>query len=131
VRTAEFVIGVVFAAVGVRSLVHWARRPFASTDVKDHLLYAAYLTGRVGFWFALAGAFFLFAFVGTTDPGSGQRIASQGRAYVDDLSRYRWYVLVFAVLGAMQLLAGWFLGHRGELPPADAEAQGEEPDASG
>jgi hypothetical protein len=112
-RGVEFALGVVFTLLGFRSAWYWARRPFESTDVRDHLLYAVYLTGRVGLWFATAGLFFLFAFVGTTDPVTGEQSPSTGRVYVDDVARYRWYVLVFAVLAAMQLIGGWFLGHRG------------------
>ena len=115
-RPFEFAVALVLTALGIRSAVYWARRPFESTAIRDQLLYAAYLTGRVGMWFAFAGLFYLFAFVGTTDPVTGQRVPSTGQVYVDDVSRYRWYVIVFAVLGAMQLLAGWFLGHAG---PAD------------
>jgi hypothetical protein len=83
-----------------------------------------YLTGRVGMWFAFAGLFYLFAFVGTTDPVTGQRVPSTGQVYVDDVSRYRWYVIVFAVLGAMQLLAGWFLGHGGSADHGDGQGPG-------
>jgi len=115
-RPFEFAVALVLTAFGIRSAVYWARRPFESIAIRDQLLYAVYLTGRVGMWFAFAGLFYLFAFVGTTDPVTGQRVPSTGQVYVDDVSRYRWYVIVFAVLGAMQLLAGWFLGHGG---PAD------------
>jgi len=40
----------------------------------------------------------------------------QGRAALDDLQAFRWYLLVPLVLGVMQLLGGWFLGRRS---PAD------------
>jgi hypothetical protein len=116
VRVPEFVIAMVFFAGGIRSLIHHARRPFDSADVRDQLLYALYLTGRVGMWFAFAGLFLIFAFAGTTDPVTGIHVPSTGQVFVDDVSRYRGYVVVFAVLGAMQLLAGWFLGHRGGGP---------------
>jgi hypothetical protein len=114
VRPFEFVIAMVLAAGGVRSIVYHARRPFASADVRDQLLYALYLTGRVGMWFAFSGLFLILAFAGATDPVTGLHAPSSGQVYVDDVSRYRAYVIVFAVLGAMQLLAGWFLGHRGD-----------------
>jgi hypothetical protein len=113
VRPLEFAVAVVLAAMGVRSAVHWARRPFDSKDVGDQLLYAVYLTGRVGMWFAFAGLFLILAFAGATDPVTGIRSPSTGQVYIDDVSQFRWYVIVFAALGAMQLLAGWFLGHRG------------------
>ena len=100
-RTTELVIAAIFAGFGVRSLVHWARRPFEGGDTVDQVLYAAYLTGRVGMWFAFAGAFALFA-----------SIPTRGQAFVDDVRGYRWYLLVFVVLGVMQLVSGWFLGRR-------------------
>jgi hypothetical protein len=111
VRRFEFVVAVVLAAAGVRSAIHHARRPFASDDVRDQLLYAAYLTGRVGMWFAFAGLFVILAFAGASDPTPDP---VTGKLDVVEASDYAWYVLVFAVLGAMQLLAGWFLGHRGD-----------------
>jgi hypothetical protein len=128
VRRLEFVIALVFAAGGIRSVIYHARRPFDSTDIRDQLLYALYLTGRVGMWFAFAGLFLIFAFAGTTDPVTGIRAPSTGQVYVDDVSRYRAYVIVFAVLGAMQLLAGWFLGHRGGgAPPTDGDEPSRRP----
>ena len=100
-RPYEVALAVVFAALGIRSAVRWGRRPFESRDPVDHVLYALYLTGRVGIWFAFAGAFAIFASVDT-----------RGKAFVDDVGEYRWYVMVFVVLAALQLAAGWFLGHR-------------------
>ena len=55
---------------------------------------------------------------------TGQHVPSSGQVYVDDVSRYRWYVIVFAVLGAMQLLAGWFLGHGGSPDHGDGQGPG-------
>lgn len=107
-KTTELVIAAAFAALGVRSLVHWARRPFESSDPVDHVLYALYLTGRVGMWFAFAGAFLLFA-----------SIAATGQAFLDEVREYRWYVLVFVVLGVIQLVAGWFLGRREPKTPGE------------
>ena len=91
----------VFGALGVRSLVHWARRPFDSRDPRDHLLFAMFVTGRVGLWFALAGLFLLYALTST-----------QGRAFVDEVKRYDWFVMVFMGLAALQFLGGYFLGRR-------------------
>jgi hypothetical protein len=105
-RGFELVAAGIFAAFGIRSLVHWARRPFENRDPVDNALYAAYLTGRVGLWFAFAGAFALFASIDT-----------EGRAFVDDAGDYGWYVLVFVGLAVVQLVAGWFLGHRTPKPP--------------
>ena len=100
-KAFEITLVVVFAALGVRSLVHWVRRPFESRDPRDHVLFALFVTGRVGLWFALAGLFMLYASIDT-----------QGRAFIDDVRQYDWFVLVFVVLAALQLLGGYFLGRR-------------------
>lgn len=101
-RVLELAIASVLAGLGVRSVAYWARRRLDSDDVKDHLLFALYLTGRAGLWFAFAGAFLIFALVG-----------GSGRGFADDVAPYRWYLLVFLLLGAVQALAGFFLGRRG------------------
>jgi hypothetical protein len=101
VKAFEIVLVVVFAALGIRSIVYWIRRPFESRDPLDHLLFAMFVTGRVGMWFALSGLFLLYASVDT-----------QGRAFTDDVRRYDWFVMVFVVLAALQLLGGYFLGRR-------------------
>ena len=111
-RPFEFAVALVLTAFGIRSAVYWARRPFESTAIRDQLLYAVYLTGRVGMWFAFAGLFYLFAFVGASDPEPNP---ITGELVVEHPSKYTWYIIVFAVLGAMQLLAGWFLGHSGPV----------------
>ena len=100
-RIVEVVIAVVFVLLGLRSLWSWTRRPFDGTDVSDHALYALFVTGRVGLWFAVAGLFAIYASVDL-----------RGRAWVDEVEPYRWYLIVPLVLAAMQLLAGWFLGRR-------------------
>ena len=101
-RVGETAIALVLILGGVRSLWYWGRRPFEGTDVVDHVLYALYLTGRIGLWFAVAGFFLIYASVDV-----------QGRAALDELERYRWYLMVPLGLAAMQLAAGWFLGRRG------------------
>jgi len=105
---------VLFAALGVRSLVHWVRRPFDSDDPRDHALFALFVTGRVGLWLALSGLFLLYALTET-----------QGRAFVDDVREYDWLLLLFVGLSAMQFLAGFFLGRRsgpdeGDGPSSEA-----------
>lgn len=97
----EIAMAVLFGALGVRSLVHWGRRPFETGDARDHLLFAMFVTGRVGLWLAVAGLFVLYALTNT-----------QGRAFVDDVRRYDWFVMVFVGLAALQLLGGYFLGRR-------------------
>ena len=100
-RVAEWVLAGLLALGGLRSLWVWARRPFEGSDAVDHALYALYVTGRVGLWFAFAGFFAISA-----------SIKTQGRAFVDDFSEYRWYLAVPLVLAAMQFAAGYFLGRR-------------------
>ena len=103
------VLAAVFAGLGVRSLVWWLRRPFETADLRDNLLYAAYLTGRVGLWFAIAGFFVVLAL------GHGVHLASgdaSGNGFVDFALHYGWYLMVIPVLAAVQLVAGFFLGRR-------------------
>lgn len=100
-KVFEIAMLMMFGALGVRSLIHWARRPFDSSDPRDHLLFAMFVTGRVGLWFALAGLFLLYALTGT-----------QGRAFVDDVKQYDWFIMVFMGLAALQFLGGYFLGRR-------------------
>lgn len=107
-KVIELVIGIAFTLGGLRSIWYWGRRHFDGTDVVDHLLYALYLTGRIGMWFAFAGFFFIYAAVDV-----------QGRAALDDLEAFRWYLLVPLILGGMQLIGGWFLGRR--MPAGERE----------
>jgi hypothetical protein len=116
VRWPALVLAVVFAALGVRSAIHHARRPFGSDDLRDQVLYAVYLTGRVGMWFALAGSFLILAFLGAGEDPTPDPVS--GRFDIARASDFTWYLLVFVVLGAMQVLAAWFLGHRGDPSPS-------------
>ncbi len=109
-RPFELAVALVFVGGGLRSLWVWSRRPFQGTDVVDHVLYALYLTGRIGLWFAFAGFFLIYA-----------SIDVQGRAALDELDQYRWYLIVPLALAVLQLGAGWFLGRRG---PPDEPADG-------
>jgi hypothetical protein len=106
-KAFELAVAAVCAALGVRSAVVWARRPFAGRDLVDHLLYAVHLTGRVGLWFAFAAMFVVF---GTSE-------AQGGRGYVDEMNDQQWLLYLIAALGVMQLLGGWFLSRR--LEPDD------------
>lgn len=105
-RTVELALAGLFALGGLRSLWSWSRRPFEGAELRDHVLYALYLTGRVGLWFSIAGLFAIYA-----------SIQTRGRAALDDVARFRWYLLVPLALAALQLVAGWFLGRR--APGAD------------
>ncbi|MGZ8581353.1 MAG: hypothetical protein ACXWW9_08740 [Actinomycetota bacterium] len=97
----EFAAALIFAGLGVRSLVHWVRSPYESTKASDLALYALFVTGRVGMWLVLATAFALYAFTDT-----------RGRAFVDDAREYQWLYVVFLALGAVQFVAAYFLGQR-------------------
>ena len=76
---------------GVWSFARWVRRPFLSTSVRDQVLYAVHLTGRVGLWFAMAG-FFL------------------GYGLLEEPQRFGWYVYVPIGLAILQLLSALALG---------------------
>jgi hypothetical protein len=99
VRTLELGLALLLALGGVRSLVYWARRPFDSADMTDHLLYATFRAARVGLWFAFAGLFVIFR----TNDRIG--LAAQG-------DRFRWYLMILLVLSALQFVAGQLLGRR-------------------
>jgi len=91
VSIAELAIGAALAVMGLRSLWRWSRTPLDSSSPADHLLYALYVTGRVGLWFAFAAVFF-------------------GYAVIDDVGQFRWFVLIPIMLSAMQLVGGVLLG---------------------
>ena len=100
-NVVEIVAAVIFACLGVRSLVHWARSPFEGSRPSDFVLYAFFVTGRVGMWLVLATAFALYAVTDT-----------RGRAFTDDALEYSWLYLVFLALGGVQLVAAYLLGQR-------------------
>jgi hypothetical protein len=99
VSPPELILAVVFGLLGIRSLVHWLRRPVASAARRDHLLYALFVVSRAGLWFALMGVFLLYAGVRT-----------QGRAFLEDAGDYRWYFVIVLVLAGMQFAVGFLLG---------------------
>lgn len=100
-RAIELGLTGLFVLGGLHSLWVWARRPFEGTDVTDHVLYALFVTGRVGLWFAFAGVFALYAWSDAA-----------GRAAIDELGELRWYFVVPLVLAATQFGASYFLGRR-------------------
>ena len=100
-RVLEVTFAGLLALAGLRSLWRWSRGAFEGTDVVDHLLYALFVTGRVGLWFSLAGFFLISA-----------SVDARGRAAIDEFEPYRWYLIVPLVLAGVQLAAGWFLGRR-------------------
>ena len=101
----------VFALLGLRSFVHWLRRPFVSDSRREHVLYALFVASRAGLWFALAGLFLLYGL-----------IDAQGRAFIDLANELRWYFFVLAIPAAGQFVTGFLLGR----PPHD---RAEGPDA--
>jgi hypothetical protein len=103
VSAVETALAVLFVALGVRSVVYWSRRPVEARDRRDHALFAVFVTGRAGVWFAIAGLFALYA-----------GIPTRGRAFIDDAREYDWLLVVFLVLAALQTLAGFLLSRRAD-----------------
>ena len=106
----ELAMAALFAALGLRSLVHWLRRPMGSDARRDHVLFALFVVSRAGLWFALAGLFLLYASVDT-----------QGRAFVDDVAEFNWYFFVLAVPAVGQFVSGFFLGRAPAGPDPSAD----------
>jgi hypothetical protein len=100
VNVVEIVVAALFALGGLSSLWRWGRRRFEGVDVLDHLLYALFVTGRVGLWFSMAGLFAIYA-----------ATSIDGRP-TSELERFRWFLMVPIALAAMQFAAGYFLGSR-------------------
>ena len=103
-RWVEIGLAVLFGLAGLRSLIHWLRRPFVGEDRTDHILFALFVLGRVGAWWSLAGLFAIYATV------SGELT---GQAFTDEVrSRFWWYPILVLSFIVMQLVAGIFLGKR-------------------
>ena len=101
-NAVEVIAAATFVALGMRSVVYWARRPFEARDIADHLLFALYLTGRAGLWFAFAGPWDICA-----------PIPAAARASTPAPGYHRWNLFGVAGLGALQMVAGYLLGRRG------------------
>jgi hypothetical protein len=101
VRVLEWGMAVILGGLGVRSLWIWSRRRFEGQDITDHLLYALFLTGRIGLWFAFAGLFVIYA-------------TNDARALVDESRDVSWYAIVLLTLSAVQFVAGQMLARRGD-----------------
>ena len=106
----ELIAAAVFGLLGIRSLVHWLRRPMELDTRREQVLYALFVVSRVGIWFALAGLFLLYASVET-----------EGRAFADDASEFRWYFVVLAIPAALQFVTSFLLG-RSRPPGGDPGA---------
>jgi hypothetical protein len=102
VRVFEITVAVVLGLLGVRSFVYWIRRPLASRSAKEQVLYSAWVTGRVGLWFAVAGIFAISA-----------AIHREGRAFTEAFHQYRWYFYVPLVLAILQLVSAMLLSRSG------------------
>jgi hypothetical protein len=98
-NVVEWISAGVLTLLGIRSLVHWLRRPLATDARREQLLFAVFVTCRVGLWLAVAGLFALYA-----------AIDAQGRAFADEAGDLRWYVVVLAVLAGGQFVTGFLLG---------------------
>ncbi|MEX2276046.1 MAG: hypothetical protein WEA10_10850 [Actinomycetota bacterium] len=98
-RAFEFGLAVLFSIGGARSLWYWARRPFASPDLTDQLLYAIFRTARIGSWFGFAGLFVIYA---TADRMS----------FAAQTEQLSWYLAMLVVLSGVQFATGLLLGHR-------------------
>ena len=107
-NVVEIVVAAVFGLLGIRSVVHWLRRPLDVDTRREQLLYALFVVSRAGVWFALMGLFLLYASVET-----------QGRAFTDDASRFNWYFIVLVVPAALQFVTGFMLGRAPRNPPSD------------
>lgn len=95
----ELVAAGLFGLLGLRSLVHWLRRPLVSDDRREQLLFAVHVMCRAGLWLAVAGLFALYA-----------SIDVQGRAFADEAGELRWYLVVLGVLAGGQFVTGFLLG---------------------
>lgn len=109
-RVAELVVAGIVGALGVRSLVYWVRRPFDGKGAGGHALFALHVTARVASWFVLATLFVLYATVATTDPVTGERVAAEGRAFIEASKEYAWFYIVLLALAAVQFVTAYFLG---------------------
>lgn len=104
-RVAEALVAALCVGMGVRSLVYWLRRPFEDDDTVDLALFALFVMGRAGLWFAVGAMFAIYAWIGT-----------RGQAFLDDVARFDWFIVVFAALAAVQVVAGFLLGRRTPQP---------------
>ncbi|HET9671547.1 MAG TPA: hypothetical protein VFQ40_01705 [Actinomycetota bacterium] len=98
-NAVEWVAVAIFGALGIRSLVHWLRRPLPSDDRREQLLFAVFVTCRAGLWMAVAGLFALYA-----------SIDVEGRAFADEAGDLRWYLIVLGALAGGQFVSGFLLG---------------------
>jgi hypothetical protein len=97
----ELIAAGILGLLGLRSLSFWWRRDFGPETPGEQVLRIAFVTARVGTWFALA-AFFVGYAVVDYDPGG-----------------LGWYLLFLIGLASIQLLTSFFLS-RGPRSPRGA-----------
>ena len=103
----ELTFAAVFAALGIRSIVHWL---LELSGRRDLVLFALFVMARAGLWFALSGWFLLVASVDT-----------QGRAFKDDAAAFRWYFVVILVMIALHVATASLLGRSRPDPPSNGD----------
>ncbi len=105
VSVFELCLAGILTLLGVRSLVVWLRRDFEPASLKERLIYVLHVFARVGLWFAFAALFI-------------------GYATIDQVDRFRWFILLPISLSAMQLIGGVFLGRPSSDRTADRSTDG-------
>ena len=105
-RWFEYTFVAFGGAMGLRSVVHWVRKPFEGdpSALRDQVWFAVFVSARAGFWFALAGAFAIYASIDT-----------RGRPFIDDARDHAGYLLLLLALPVVQFVAAFFLS-RGNEP---------------
>jgi hypothetical protein len=101
----EYAIAAFGVIMGIRSVVHWTRKPFEGDPgaLRDQVWFAVFVTARAGFWFALAGAFAIYASIDT-----------KGQAFVDEARDHAAYLLLVLALPVVQFVAAFFLSRGNE-----------------
>ncbi len=101
----EYAMVALGAAMGIRSVVHWIRKPFEGDPgvLRDQVWFAVFVTARAGFWFALAGAFAIYA-----------SIDAKGQAFIDEARDHAGYLLLLLALPVVQFVAAFFLSQGNE-----------------
>lgn len=83
---------IALAAGGVRSFLYWSGRGIDGTgDTKRLTLFAAFVAGRVGFWFGLSGVVAILSFV-------------------DNPAMFRWSLVVPGLFAMVQIVSAYMLG---------------------
>jgi hypothetical protein len=101
----EYGVVAVSVGMGVRSIVHWIRKPLegGSESLRDQVWFAVFVTARAGFWFALAGAFAIYASIDAT-----------GQPFIDEAREHAAYLLLVLALPVVQFVAAFFLSRERE-----------------